>query len=173
MLTNDRINEAEHNVTSYIKDGLLKKESFKNIVFQTYLRNNRESLLSARKLLNENISNLWVVVISYYSMFYIANAILYKQGYKVGSKIAHKVTSDALIVFIRTKLKKNMLEDYEIAITEALTLSDNLLQNYDLERVKRSVFQYETTEEIKLAKAKTSIERAEQFTKEIEKLLIK
>ena len=65
-----------------------------------------------------------------------------------------------------------MIEDYELASNEALTLSDNLLENFDLERIKRSVFQYETTEEIKIAKAKTSIERAEQFTLEIEKLLI-
>jgi len=36
---------------------------------------------------------------------------------------------------------------------------------------KRSVFQYETTEEIKKAKAKTSLERAKRFAFEMEKLL--
>jgi len=55
----------------------------------------------------------------------------------------------------------------------ALTLSDNILQNYDFERIKRSIFQYESTEEIKFAKAKTSLDRAEQFSKEIEKLAMK
>jgi uncharacterized protein (UPF0332 family) len=171
MLSNEKIKEAEKNVKSYLSDGLIKKESFKNIVFDTYLRNNRESLLSARKLFNENTSNLWVVVISYYSMFYIANAMLYKTGYKVGPKIAHKVTSNALIVFVRNKLKVSLIEDYELASNEAAILSDNLLQNYDMEMTKRSVFQYETTEEIKREKAKTSLERAEQFTMEIEKML--
>ncbi len=43
--------------------------------------------------------------------------------------------------------------------------------NHDLERVKRSIFQYETTEEVKTAKAQTSLKRAEEFAKEIEKLL--
>ncbi|OGY44073.1 MAG: hypothetical protein A2729_00020 [Candidatus Buchananbacteria bacterium RIFCSPHIGHO2_01_FULL_39_14] len=105
MLRNERISEAQSSVRSYLADGLLTKEWFRNIVFETYLRNHRESLLVARKLFNENLSNLWVVVISYYSMFYIANALLYKLGYKVGSKVAHKVTSDALIVFVRNKLK--------------------------------------------------------------------
>ena len=173
MLSNERIKEAEACVKSYLAEGLLKKEKFRSIVFETYIRNHRESLLIARKLFNENLSNLWVVVISYYSMFYIANAFLYKLGYKVGPKVAHKVTSDALIVFVRNKIKNNLIEDYELASNEALTLSDNILQNYDFERIKRSIFQYESTEEIKFAKAKTSLDRAEQFSKEIEKLAMK
>ncbi|HLD86736.1 MAG TPA: HEPN domain-containing protein [Candidatus Nanoarchaeia archaeon] len=135
------------------------------------MRNHRESLIAARKLLNENVSNLWAVVISYYSMFYIANAILYESGYKVGSKVAHKVTADALIAFVRKRLKDALIEDYQVATEEALALSDNLLQNYDHERLKRSVFQYETTEEIKRTKAETSLARAEEFSKEIEKML--
>ena len=58
-----------------------------------------------------------------------------------------------------------------MASNQALDLSDTLLQSYDAERSKRSEFQYETTEEIKEAKAKTSLMRAEEFSKEIEKLL--
>ena len=115
MLSNERIKEAEACVKSYLAEGLLKKEKFRSIVFETYIRNHRESLLIARKLFNENLSNLWVVVISYYSRFYIANAFLYKLGYKVGPKVAHKVTSDALIVFVRNKIKNNLIEDYELS----------------------------------------------------------
>jgi hypothetical protein len=118
-MNSSRIMEAENNVRKYLVDGLIKKDTYKPIIFDTYMRNNRESLLTARKLFNEKGSNLWVVVISYYSMFYIANAILYKSGYKVGTKIAHKVTADALIVFVRSKIKKSLIEDYELAIDEA------------------------------------------------------
>ena len=171
MLSNERIKEAEKNVKSYLSEGLIRKAEFRDIVFQTYLRNHRESLLVARKLFNEKLSNLWVVVICYYSMFYIANALIYKIGYKVGSKVAHKITSDALVVFVRNRLKDRLIEDYELASSEALTLSDALLQNYDFEREKRSIFQYESTEEIKFAKAETSLGRAEEFGKEIEKLI--
>ncbi|MDP2908169.1 MAG: hypothetical protein Q8O03_09640 [Nanoarchaeota archaeon] len=171
MLSKERIKEAENNVRSYLAEGLIKKEPFRNIVFDTYMRNHRESLIVAKKLFSENLSNLWIVVISYYSMFYIANAVLYQLGHKVGSKLAHKVTADSLMVLVRKKLKDSLLEDYEIASNEALAISDNLLQNYDLERVKRSIFQYETTEEVKTAKAQTSLKRAEEFAKEIEKLL--
>ncbi|HLC65135.1 MAG TPA: hypothetical protein VJI46_03370 [Candidatus Nanoarchaeia archaeon] len=172
MLSNERIKEAETNVKSHLSDGLIKKEKFRSIVFDTYMRNHRESLLVARKLHNENLSNLWVVVISYYSMFYLANALLYKMGYKIGSRVAHKVASDALIVFVRNKLKDKLIEDYELASGEALMLTDNLLQSFDNEREKRSIFQYESTEEIKAARAKTSLDRAEEFGVKIELMLI-
>ena len=172
LLAENRITEAEANIRSHLSEGLLKKEQFKQIVFATYMKNHRESLQVAKKLFNENLSNLWVVVISYYSMFYIANALLYRLGYKVGQKVAHKVTSDALIVFVRNKLKSKLIEEYEIASQEALLISDNLLQNYDYEREKRSVFQYESTEDIKIAKAKTSLERAQEFSLQLEKMLI-
>lgn len=172
MLSNEQIKKAENNIRSYFSDGLIKKEKLRDIVFKTYMRNHRESLLLARKLFDEKLSNLWIIVISYYSMFYIANALLYKIGYKIGDKIAHKVTADALIVFVRDKLKNRLIEDYKLAIGEALSLSDNLLQNYDYEMGKRSMFQYESTEEIKTAKAKTSLDRAEEFAKEIEKILL-
>ena len=111
MLSKERIKEAENNVNMYLADGIIKKEQVRKIVYDTYMRNHRESLIVANKLHKENLSNLWVVVISYYSMFYIANAILYKLGYKIGDKIAHKVTSDALIVFVRKKLKESLIED--------------------------------------------------------------
>lgn len=103
-------------------------------------------------------------------MFYIANAVLYKKGFKIGSKVAHKVTSDALIVLIRNKLKDSFIESYEVSSNEALALSDNLLKNFNNERLKRSLFQYETTKEIK--QAKTSLRRAKEFSAQMEKLIL-
>ena len=172
MLNNENVKKAEHNMKQYLSEDLISKSSFRQIIFNTFMKNHKDSLLLAKKIYNENLSPLWVIVISYYSMFYIANAVLYKLGYKIGSKIAHKITSDALIVFIRNKLKEKLIEDYEIATKEALIISNNLIENFEYERRKREVFQYETTEEIKKAKAKTSLKRAEEFSKEIEKLLL-
>lgn len=171
MLSNERINEAKANVPRYLNDGLLAKEAFNKIVYDTYIRNYKESLGLAEHAFTNKLSNLWVIVISYYSMFYIANAVLYRLGYKVGSKVAHKVTADALIVYVKHKLTSNILEDYEIANEEAMAISDNIMQNFDLERLKRSKFQYETTEEIKQGKAETSLNRAKEFIVEMEKLL--
>ena len=115
------------------------------------------------------------IVISYYAMYYMANTVLYNMGYKVGSKISHKVTADALIVFVRNKLSNILVEDFENAQEEALEIarikSDEIIESFDLERKKRSKFQYEMTEEVKKSKAKTSLERAKRFCFELRKLL--
>lgn len=108
-------------------------------------------------------------------MYYIANAVLLGIGYKVGDKISHKVTSDALVVFTRNKLKKEIIEGYEDVRDDALELisskTDSLLQSLDFEREKRSKFQYKMDEQIKKSKALTSLERAKQFVFEFKKLL--
>lgn len=171
MLSSKRIEEAKSNVGSYLSEGLLEKRSFQMLVFQTYMRNHRESLEVAKEIHKQKLSPLWVIIASYYSMFYIANAVLCKLGYKTGHRIAHKVTADALVVLVRDKLKDALLESYEMAAEEALAMSDSHLENFDNERLKRSRFQYETTEEIKESKAETSLKRAEVFSIELEKVM--
>ncbi len=174
MLTKERITEAESNVKSYLEDGLLRKTDMKKSIIDILIRNGKESLKVAEKI--QDISELWVIVCSYYAMYYYANAVLLKLGYKVGEKIVHKVTSDALIVYIRKKLKESLLEEYEEAKEEALAIAgmkaDSLIEIFEWERNKRRIMQYETTEVEKSSKAKTSLQRAKEFTKEMEKLLI-
>ncbi|EFK96338.1 hypothetical protein LDC_1632 [sediment metagenome] len=144
-----------------------------------YIENSNLSLETAQKLLSlESLTYkpyLWVIVSSYYAMYYIANAVLLNLGYKVGDKISHKVTSDALIVFARNKLKQDLLEEYEDIKDDALYLisskTDSLLENLDFEREKRSKFQYQMDEKIKKSKALTSLERSKQFVFELKKLL--
>jgi len=58
MLSNERVKEAGKSVSVYLSEGLIRKEQFRKIVFETYLRNHRESLLVARKLLDGKLSNL-------------------------------------------------------------------------------------------------------------------
>lgn len=99
MLDKQRIQEAESNVKIYLNEGKLKKEQPSQEAIRILIRNSQESIASAEKL--RDTSDLWIIVCSYYSMFYIANAVLIK----VGDKIAHQVTSDALIVFVKNKLK--------------------------------------------------------------------
>ena len=176
MLNEKRLKEAESNVKGHLEDGLIwKYKDSRQEILETYQRNYQESLGVAQKLFEQNLSNLWIIVISYYSMYYITNAVLYKIGYKIGSKVSHKVTADALIVFVRNKLKKNLLEDYEQAKEEALEIigrkTDEIIESFDREMEKRSTFQYESTEEIKRTKANTSLERAKRFVFEMKKLL--
>lgn len=157
----------------YLSDGLLTKADFDRQVFTILEKNANESLSVAEILYNGKHSWLWVIVISYYSMYYIANAVLFKMGYKVGEKISHKVTADSLIALVRDKLKGSLIEEYEEMQKEALAgiKADELMQAFDYEREKRGIFQYTTNESAKEAKAKTSLERAKEFVIEMKKLV--
>jgi len=176
MLNKERIKEAESNVKSYLGEGLIKKAVMDKQVLNILLRNAKESLRVAEEINQKNLSELWVIVCSYYAMYYYANAVLLKFGYKVGGKIVHKVTSDAIIVYVRGKLKDALIEEYEETKEEALNLAgikaDDLIESFDFERNKRSLIQYRTIEIEKQSKAKTSLQRAKEFTKEMDKLLI-
>jgi len=177
MLDKKRTEDARKNVERYLRDGLLKKITAKSdSILDTYIRNSNESLISAEYLLSNNISSLWAIVCSYYSMYYIANAALYSKGYKVGSEISHQVTGEALIVFIKDKLERQLLEEYQEAKNEAEELAkieaENILDDFEKEKSKRSFLQYETTEIIKKGKAETSLKRAKKFVLEMRKLLL-
>ena len=175
MLNETRIREAESNVKAYISEGLLKKISADKHIMTILLRNAKESLRVAEEIYQKNLSELWVIVCSYYAMYYYANAALLKFGYKVGDKIVHKVTFDALIVYVRGKLKESLLEEYEETREEALNLAgmraDSLVESFEYERNKRSFIQYKTIDVEKQSKARTSLGRAKEFAKEMEKLL--
>ena len=174
MLNERRIKEAESNVKNYLKEGLLKKVDSPNQDIKSILiKNSRESLSVANKISSN--SNLWTIVCSYYSMYYIANAVLYNLKYKVGDKISHKVTADSLIVLTRNKLKSSFIEEYEEIKEQALDIArikaDEILESFEFDRTKRGKIQYDTTEQVKKAKAQTSLERAKKFVFEMEKLL--
>lgn len=143
-------------------------------IIETYKINSKESTNVANILFKEDISTLWVIVSSYYSMYYMANAVLLNLGYKVGDQISHKITSDALVVYVRDKLEKKLLEDYETAKAEAMqlnNLTDELIKSFEFKRKKRSSFQYDMNTAIKRSKANTSLKRAFKFNFEMEKLL--
>ena len=172
----ERKKEAQRNFAQYLQDGLIKKE--KNETAKAmYAKNADLSLNLAEECMNSSLKPyIWVVVISYYSMFYIANAVLLELGYKTGDKVAHKVTNDALIVLVMDKIKKGLLEEYENAKEDALEIasirSDEIIAFYGLEMDKRSRFQYDMTESIQEQKANTSLKRAKQFMLEMKKLII-
>ncbi|MBI2144359.1 hypothetical protein HYU17_04390 [Candidatus Woesearchaeota archaeon] len=175
MIDDKRKKEAQSNFTRYLQDGLLKKET--NLPAQArYVENANLSLKVADELMQSRLKPfLWIVVISYYSMFYMANAVLLHLGYKTQDKIAHKVTSDALIVLVLNHLREELLENYETIQQDALEIAnakaESLLESYSLELAKRSRFQYNMLEETKEAIARTSLKRAAEFVFEIKKLM--
>lgn len=175
MIDEERRKEAQQNFAQYLQEGLIKKE--KNETAKAmYTKNADLSLSLAEECINSHLKPyIWIVVISYYSMFYIANAVLLELGYKTTDKLVHKVTNDALIVLVMDKIKKGLLDEYENAKEDALEIasikSDEIIAFYGLELEKRSKFQYDMTEFVQEQKANTSLKRARQFMFEMKKLL--
>lgn len=193
MKTEKEIKIIESNVNIYLKDGLFKKGNYDNLT-EFYIKTAKKTLQTADVLMqiseNREIKDklglldnfesfLWAITTSYYSMFYILNALFSKNGIKIGDKIAHKVSSDVFYYFIKNnKIAKELFEVYEEAKGQAMDLTmyseqaEKLFQDLEHERDKRHRFQYEMTESIKKSYAQTSLKRAKDFLNEIE-LLIK
>jgi|WetSurMetagenome_2_1015567.scaffolds.fasta_scaffold39169_4 uncharacterized protein (UPF0332 family) len=201
MIEKERLEEARRNIKTYIEDGLLKTGDKDAARFVDFFMANAESSLRTASILQEISddnslkatlkvgsdfeSYLWVIVSSYYSMFYAATAILAKQGVRATGQIVHKVTADALIHFFASNEKlAKLLEQYEEAQTVGLELvgreelikrmqkkADELIISYEGERKKRSKFQYDIGVQAKRGYAQTSLERARSFVFEIRKLL--
>ena len=201
MIDKERLNEAKRNVKLYMDDGLLKLGDKDAPRFVDFFMANAESSLRTASILqeisDENAlketlkvgmdfeSYLWVIVSSYYAMFYAATAILAKQGVRATGQIVHKVTADALIHFFGSNEKlAKLLEQYEEAQAVGLELvgreelmkrmqkkADELIISYEGERKKRSKFQYDIGVQAKRGYAQTSLERAKDFVFEIRKLI--
>ena len=201
MIQKKRLEEAKRNVKTYIEDGLQKTGDKNASRFVDFFMANAESSLRTASILQDisddndlkdtlKVSSdfesyLWVIVSSYYSMFYAATAILSKQGIRATGQIVHKVTADALIHFFASNEKlAKLLEQYEEAQTVGLELvgreelmkrmqkkADELIISYEGERKKRSKFQYDIGVQAKRGYAHTSLERSRSFVFEIRKLL--
>ncbi|MDO9044766.1 MAG: hypothetical protein Q7U35_05600 [Methanobacteriaceae archaeon] len=105
----------------------------------------------------------------------MSNAVLNKLGFKVGGKMSHRITADALIVLVRNNLKDNLLQEFDEAkdeYTELDNLTDEIIELYDLEHKKRLNSQYVMGYDAQISKSKTSLDRAKQFNLELEKLLL-
>jgi len=201
MINKERIDEAKRNVKQYVDDGLLKINDKGAARFVDFFMANAESSLRTASILQQISdedtlkeklkvesdfeSYLWVIISSYYAMFYAATAILAKQGIKASGQIVHKVTADALIHFFWSNAKlAKLLEQYEETQTVGLELigreelmkkmqkkADELIVSYESERKKRSKFQYDIGIQAKKGYAQTSLERARTFVFEINKLI--
>jgi len=175
VIDEKRKKEAHKNFNLYLTDGLLKKET-SQLAKSRYVENADLSLKTAQELMQSRLKpHLWVIVISYYSMFYITNAVLLHYGYRTQDKISHKVTSDALVVLVLDKLKKELLENYEDMQIDALEIAgakaEAIVESYSFELDKRSRFQYNMLEQTKESKAATSLKRANEFIFEMKKLI--
>ncbi len=189
MIDQKRIAEAEKRVNQYLKEEWLilkHKDSANNVRF--FLKNAETSLLTAQVLFdisndsvkkqavrqtNEFESYLWVVVASYYSMFYASLALLAKNEMKTSGR-EHEVVENTLIArFIGNNRLARLLEGYQetkdkaLQITGAQEKAEELVVSYIHERQKRNELQYEIGKSAKHNLAQTSLENASEFVAEI------
>ena len=192
MLDEKRLSETRAKVGRYLKEGSIIKE--KRGRFIQFFFNNARNSLEAAKLLFDASTNeklkvavglsdfngfLWVINASYYSMFYMARALLESEGVKIKTELSvHLLTFDALVYYfyLTGKLEKKMIEEFAEAEEEAAEVlgkekAKELIEDYLHEKRKRAKFTYELGEIAMHEKAKTSLERAKRFNEEVRKIL--
>lgn len=194
MLEDKKLREAERRVKQYIVEGMIKTKEKPELV-GFFLKNAHDSIDSAHALfeLSTNPEKqrmlgftrfnglLWVVNASYYCMFYSARALLENEGIKIKTNLSiHVVTFDALVYYfyVTGRLQKGLVDDFIEAKENASELlgkqkADELIEEYFFEKKKRATFTYEMGEVLVKSKAKTSLERAQKFMREIRKILNK
>ncbi len=192
MLDEKKLREAGKRAESHIREGLIAKEKEGRFV-QFFLDNARNSLESAKLLYeastNENVKNalglsgfngfLWVINSSYYSMFYMARALLESRGIRIKSDLSvHAITFDAIVYYfyLTGKLEKKLIEEFAEAEEETAQMlgkekAKELISDYFHEKKKRGDYTYELGEIAMQEKAKTSLERAKRFSEEIRKIM--
>ena len=194
MLEERNLKEAEKRVKQYSADGIVNtKGKPEHTAF--FLKNADDSIDSAKALFEisldpqkQNILGftsfnglLWTVNASYYSMFYMARALLENEGIKIKTDMSiHAVTFDTLVChfYLSGKLQKEFLDDFAEAKEDAAELlgkqkADELIEEYFFEKRKRGTFTYEMGEILVKSKAKTSLERAQRFRREIRTIIDK
>lgn len=192
MLEDKKLKEVESRVKQYITEGIIKTKNKPEHV-EFFLKNADNSIDSAKALLDLSTDPekqkslgftsfnglLWVVNAGYYSMFYTARALLENEGIKIKTDLSiHAVTFDAVIhyFYLTGKLQKKLLNDFIEAKEDAAELlgkqkADELIEEYFFEKRKRGTFTYDMGAVLVKSKAKTSLERAQKFNKEIRKMI--
>ena len=194
MLDEKKLKEVDSRVKQFIRGNIINSKGKPEHV-KFFIKNADDSIDSAKALFELSTDHkkqeslgftsfnglLWVVNASYYSMFYMARALLENGGIKIKTELSiHAVTFDAMIYYFyfTGKLQKEFLEDFIEAKEDAAELlgkqkADELMEEYFFEKKKRGTFTYDMGTVLVESKAKTSLERAQRFMREIKKIIDK
>lgn len=162
MLDDKDIEIIKRNTENLMKEEKIlidKKDKGKFTNF--FLENSRKSFDSAKVLmeisnnekLRENLGYpnfdgyLWVINSSYYSMFYMARAILESGGIKIktdySTQSIHQLIFQALVYFfyLNKRLERKLIEDFQEANKEAGEIlgkekAKKLIEEYESEKEK-------------------------------------
>jgi len=192
MIQEKRLKETENRVRRYISEGVIRQiPEPKHVEF--FISNAEDSLDAAQALFELSTNpksrellgfatfngSLWVVNACYYSMFYMARTLLESRCKDLKTDYSiHALTFDAIVYYFYLPgiLQKAFLEDFMEAKEESAELlgkqkADELMEDYFLEKKKRGMFTYDMGRIIVQSKAKTSLERAQRFRRELKKVL--
>jgi len=193
MLDNKEIEIIKRNIKRFISEDIIVKEKQGRFI-SFFLNNAKDSLDSAKLLFKASTDKefqkysgfpdfnglLWVVNSSYYSMFYMARALLESEGIKIkqGSESIHLITFDALVYYfyLTGKIERSLIEEFkeageEVSETLGKDKAKELIEDYSYEKEKRGRFTYEMGEIAIQNKAETSLKRAARFSEEIRKII--
>lgn len=192
MLDEKNIGEIKRNSERMIREGSIIKENEGRFA-DFFVNNSGDSFDSAKLLLevsrNKELKNslgfpefngyLWAINASYYSMFYMARALLEKNGIKIKKdESVHSIVFNAFVYyfFITGRIEKKLIEEFNDAGEEASLLlgkekAKMIVEDYFNEKEKRGRFTYEMGEIAMQNKAETSLERARKFNEELRKMI--
>ena len=201
MIDDKQLAEIKRDVPKLVNEGVIDKSDEYVKLSSFFVETAEKSLSSARLLFKASTDKslmdaagfpnfdgyLWVINACYYSMFYMASAALAHDRVKVRSDIGvHKLTFKAFVYYyhLTNKIKKKLVEEYLQAQQDSQELlgqeemhamaekkAIELVTHYGLEREKRRRFTYELERTRIETRAKTSLERASDFYKEVSKLI--
>ena len=170
----------------FINHTLKKAEDSLNTAKALFnIMSNKELMERALPNIDYN-SSLWIINSAYYSMFFLSQVLLGKDGRKLpeGTKDTHKTILLAVLYYFIIKgsglegkkeiewddIKRSRMSDALIIFQQAQEESEELLQrakeavnSLQAELNKRTELTYRSTKDAELSFAKTSIERAEKF----------
>src|SRR3989338_2519083 len=184
MLDEKKVKESKKRVEQWLTRGDIVKEKMGK--FSAFFLKNAQNSFDTAKLLYALSTRpelqkttgfpdfngfLWVINSSYYSMFYMVRALLESSGVKIKTDYSiHMVAYDSFVTYFYAtgKIEKQFIEEFQKASMEAQESlgkekAKYLLEEYSLEREKRSRFTYEMGEIAIQNKAQTSLDRARQF----------
>jgi len=168
----DKLKEAEDGYNAALRDKFIEKNSKQSSFTAAYANFAKNSLTTAgllfditkdkakreaTKIDDSYNGNMWVIVSAYFSMFYMASALLAKKGIKVGRVDTHKHVKNAFLhVYIA-----NHFIDHALGIdyTESKEIAEDLMA----ERKKRSKYQYNVGTKVLETDAELSLKRARNF----------
>lgn len=185
MLEDKKLKESSSIIKNLISEGAVVKPKEGTAGF--FMEKSRQSIAVASRLIelekDEGLeADLWVINASYYAMFFAATSLLAESGHRINKEAGiHALTYHALAHYFLVednKLEKHYMEEYKEAVDEAeelLQLSEGkisrLIEDFGREMAKRKIFTYDLGKTAERKKAETSLSRAKNFVKEIERII--